>query len=70
MEAIGEGVSDGLAHGLENAGLDASKYELHSALVTALDTPDAAVRWAAGDDLFGSCRLVQVERESGPQLLP
>jgi len=69
MEAIGQGVSEGLAHGLEAAGLDANRYELHSALVTALDAPDAAERFAAGEDVFAGCRLVQAEQGPGPQLL-
>ncbi len=56
-EGVGEGLAEGLALGLEAAGLDANVYELHSALVTALDHPDAAERWANGEDLFSSCRL-------------
>ncbi len=53
--AVGEGIASGLKLGLQVAGLDAKRYELNSALARALDTPDAAQRWAKGDDVFAGC---------------
>ena len=57
MEIVGFGVAEGLAEGLGNAGLDANRYELHSALGRALEHPDAADRWALGEDVFAGCQI-------------
>ena len=46
----------GVAAGVAAAGLDGRFYELHGALLRALDTPDAAARWAGGEDVFNGCR--------------
>lgn len=54
-QTVEQGIEEGLAQGLESAGLDAHLYELNSALVTALDTPNAAQRWRAGEDTFAQC---------------
>lgn len=54
-KSVGEGVASGLTLGLQAHGLDAKRYELNSALARALDTPDAAERWANGDDVFADC---------------
>lgn len=59
MEIVGLGMAEGLAEGLERVGLDANRYELHSALALAIDRPDAAERWAAGEDVFGGCRVLR-----------
>lgn len=53
--AIGLGVVDGLTLGLEGAGLDGNRYELHSALERALACPDAGTRWADGEPVFAGC---------------
>ncbi len=55
---VGQGVRSGLSSGLEAAGLDGNHYELNSVLGMVLDTPDAAKRWACGEDVFGDCRKV------------
>ena len=55
-ETVAQGVLDGLREGLEQAGLDATVYELHSALRRALGRTDAAQAWADGEDLFAGCR--------------
>ena len=52
---VGQGVRSGLSRGNEEVGLDGNSYELSSALVTALDTPDAAERWARGENVFEHC---------------
>jgi len=57
-ETVAHGMRDGLREGLERAGLDATTYELHSALRRALSRPDAAEAWARGEDLFERCRIV------------
>ena len=49
------GAEDGIVQGLNAAGLEGGLYELNSALATALSTPDAASRWAKGQEVFASC---------------
>lgn len=39
------------------AGKDCRIYELHGAVLRALDTPDAGVRWARGEEVFAGCKL-------------
>lgn len=51
-QEVGRGLTEGLTRGLERAGLDADRYELNAALVAVLDTPDAAARWARGEEVF------------------
>lgn len=53
---LGAGVTAGLTTGLDAAGLDGQLYELNSALSVALDAPQAAARWAAGEPVFAGCR--------------
>lgn len=55
---VAEGVELGLERALKSAHLDASRYELNSALATALETPDAAARWARGEPVFEACLSV------------
>jgi hypothetical protein len=52
---IARGLEDGLKRALRSAHLDSTVYELNSALAVALGTPDAAVRWAQGENVFASC---------------
>jgi hypothetical protein len=52
--AVAQGIEIGLTRALKSAGVDASVYELNSALATALETPDAADRWARGENVFHS----------------
>ena len=51
-QLIAQGVELGTARALKSAGLDANIYELNSALATALESPDAAERWAKGETVF------------------
>jgi Fe-S-cluster containining protein len=51
-QTVAEGIEIGVTRALKSAGLSANVYELNSALATALDTPDAAERWANGEDVF------------------
>ena len=53
--SVGQGVQAGLQAGLKSAGFDAEVYEFNSALARALDIPDAAERWAKGENIFASC---------------
>lgn len=39
------------------AGRDGRIYELHGAVLRALDTPGAGVRWARGEEVFAGCKL-------------
>jgi Fe-S-cluster containining protein len=52
--SVGQGISEGLAEGLTAAGLDGQRYELNSALMRALDVPDASARWARGEVVLKS----------------
>ena len=51
-QTIEQGIEIGLTRALKSAGVDAKVYELNSALATALETPDAAERWANGENVF------------------
>ncbi len=68
-DLVGMGIAEGLTQGLEAAGLDGRQYELHGALVTALDNPDAAERWANGEDLFSRCRFGEAGAPNGLSVL-
>lgn len=54
-DAVGRGAEQGLALALESAGLDGEIYELNSALVAALDTPNAPGQWVCGEPIFARC---------------
>jgi hypothetical protein len=54
-QTVAQGVELGLGRALKSAGLDSSVYELNSALAKALETPDAADRWAKGENIFEKC---------------
>jgi Fe-S-cluster containining protein len=51
------GVMLGLREGLEAHGLAAEQLDLATALRIALDTPDAAERWLAGEPIFAPARV-------------
>ncbi|HUU82884.1 MAG TPA: YkgJ family cysteine cluster protein [Phycisphaerae bacterium] len=51
----GLAVSNGLMEACKRAKLDGEFYELNHALRRVLDTPDAADRWARGEDVFSGC---------------
>lgn len=56
---VGQGISEGLSTGLQSLGMDATFYELGSALVTVLKQSDAAQRWLDGEDVFQGCKKYQ-----------
>ena len=49
---MGNAVLNGLSDGVQNNELDGGAYELNSALLRALDLPDATRRWRNGERLF------------------
>jgi len=51
-QTVAAGIEIGVTRALKSAGLDANIYELNSALATALESPDAAERWAKGENVF------------------
>jgi Fe-S-cluster containining protein len=55
-QIVKQGAEAGLTEALVAAGRDGNVYELNSALLAALDIPDAAVRWAKGEDVFKQCK--------------
>lgn len=50
-------VARGFAEGCQRARLDGRSYELHSLLLRALETPEAAKQWMQGDDVFAGCTV-------------
>ncbi len=60
--------ANAVQHGVQAAvtasGRDGRFYELHGAVLRALDTPDAAVRWARGEDVFAGCRASVADRQA------
>src|SRR5262245_24905467 len=65
QETVERGALEGLTEGLQAAGLDANLYELNSALVIALETPDADQRWMRGEDVFASCSRCSAPARAG-----
>jgi len=55
--AIADAALTGLAQAFEQAGLCWEALELTAALRVALDTPDLAERYAAGEAVFAGCEL-------------
>ncbi len=51
-QTVAQGIEMGLARALKSEGLDSLSYELNWALATALEKPDAAERWARGENVF------------------
>jgi hypothetical protein len=51
------GAHDGLWVGLDEAGLRPELLELTAALRIALETPNAASRWLAGEPIFAPARV-------------
>ena len=58
-QTIEQGIEIGLTRALKSAGVDANVYELNSALAMALETPDAAERWANGENVFATCHCLE-----------
>lgn len=51
-ETVGAGVTDIFRDCLQASGLDNSRYELNYAIAHVLKTPDAADRWARGEQIL------------------
>jgi len=49
------GVSYGLVEATEALGLESARYELESAVLCALEVPDATERWLRGERVFAEC---------------
>jgi hypothetical protein len=59
IERVGRYGANGVQRGMSDAcaadGRDGGLYELHGAVLRALETTDCASRWAAGEDVFAGC---------------
>ena len=55
-QIVEQGAESGVTEALISAGRDGNIYELNSALVVALETPNAAERWAKGEEIFADCK--------------
>ena len=51
-QTVAQGIEIGLTRAMKSAGLDADIYELNRALATALESHNAAERWANGEKVF------------------
>jgi hypothetical protein len=49
------GVSYGLFEATTALGLESARYELASAVLCALEVPDATERWLQGERVFAAC---------------
>ena len=60
IESVGRYGANAVLRGLTNVcsadQRDGRTYELHGAVLRALDTPACAARWAAGEDVFAGCK--------------
>ncbi|MDP6447192.1 MAG: YkgJ family cysteine cluster protein [Pirellulaceae bacterium] len=56
VSSLAQGIYSGLANALEEGGVDAGRYELNSALASALHATDLSKRWANGEHVFASCK--------------
>jgi hypothetical protein len=54
-------VQNAMQSALRDAGLSWLVYELNEALLIALDTPDAAERWAHSEDVFAAAQVCDVD---------
>jgi Fe-S-cluster containining protein len=52
---LAEAMEDGVIAGLKALGLDAQWYEMPSAVLRALETPEGPARWAQGEAVFEGC---------------
>lgn len=59
--SVGNAVTEGLERGVRDCGLDAGQFEFHSAVLRAVETPDAAARWARGEPVFEGCARVTAD---------
>jgi len=55
VREVAAGVIYGLILASKKLGLEWGRYELETAVLRALDTPDAAQRWARGERVFAGC---------------
>jgi Fe-S-cluster containining protein len=62
-QTVAEGIELGVTRALKASGLSSGVYELNSALAAALGTPDAAERWAKGEEVFHT-PLVPSEKQT------
>jgi len=53
------GVSYGLVEATEALGLESTRYELESAVLCALEVPDATERWFRGERVFAECEQLR-----------
>jgi Fe-S-cluster containining protein len=78
VREVAAGVIYGLILASKGQGLEWGRYELEAAVLRALDTPDAAERWARGERVFTGCdqiampthvaqRIMALNRVSGSQ---
>jgi hypothetical protein len=53
------GVSYGLVEATAALGLEFARYELESAVLCALEMPDATARWLRGERVFAGCEQLR-----------
>ena len=82
VRELAAGVTYGLILASKALGLEWGRHEIESAVLRALETPDAAERWARGERVFSGCdqiataahvahRMMELNRVSGsPRTTP
>lgn len=82
VREIAAGVTYGLILASKELGLEWGRHEIEAAVLRALETPDAAERWASGERVFAGCdqiampahvahRMMELNRLSGsPRVTP
>src|SRR5262249_7606119 len=58
-----QAVGNGLTRATAAMELESSSYEFEAAILRALETPDAAGRWACGEQIFTGCDQISMSNE-------
>ena len=65
LHAAASAASEAIGWALREERMHAGNYEFHGGLLRAIDTPDAAQRWADDEDVFAGCGRVRSDLLKG-----
>jgi hypothetical protein len=63
-----QAVGNGVTRASKALALEATSYELEAAVLRALETPDAAERWARGEPIFTGCDQLSLPDDTADSL--
>jgi len=69
VREVAAGVIYGLIMASKGQEVEWGRYELEAAVLRALDTPDAAERWARGERVFAGCDQIAMPTHVAQRLL-